>query len=71
MGLDGLQQIACPSVVKEKDSLSHTPERSGSELVGTGTSLRDAIRKPLAHVVYEKIGKEVRLLVGKCGTRAC
>jgi hypothetical protein len=31
--------------------LSDAPERSGSELVGAGTTLRDAVGEAFAHVV--------------------
>jgi hypothetical protein len=37
--------------MKEKDALPNTPERGGSELVGTGATLRDAVRKTSTHVV--------------------
>src|SRR5215467_796711 len=41
VSVDRLQQIAGPSVMKEKDTLPYTPKRSGSELVRTGAALRD------------------------------
>jgi len=66
---DSLHQAACPSVMKEKDPLPDTPERGGSELVGAGATLRDAVRKTSTHVVDEEIGEEIHSLVGERGTR--
>jgi hypothetical protein len=66
---DSLHQAACPSVMKEKDALPDTPERGGSELVGTGATLRDAVRKTSTHVVDEEIGEEIHSLIGERGTR--
>jgi hypothetical protein len=43
MILDGLHQVGGPSIVEEEDALPDAPERSGSELVGTGATLCDAI----------------------------
>ena len=64
-----LHQAACPSVMKEKDALPDTPERGGSELVGTGATLRDAVRKTFTHVVDKDIREEIHRLVGERGTR--
>src|SRR4029077_7830531 len=62
---DSLDQVACPSVMKERDTLPNTPERGGSELVGAGATLRDAVRKTSTHVVDEEIGEEIHRLVGE------
>jgi hypothetical protein len=52
---DGVQEVGRPSVMEEEDALSDAPERSGSELVGAGTTLRDAVGEAFAHVVDEKV----------------
>jgi hypothetical protein len=49
--LDSFHQVGCASVVEEEDALSNPPERSGSEFIGAGAPLRDAIRKTFSHVV--------------------
>ena len=36
-------QVGRPSIMEEEDALSDAPERSGSELVGAGTTLRDSV----------------------------
>ena len=69
VGFDRFHQIACPSVMEEKDALPDTPERSGSELIGARAALRDAVRKTFTHVVDEEVGEEIHRLVGKRGTR--
>ena len=69
VGFDSLHQIACPSVMEEKDALPDTPERSCSELIGASATLRDAVRKTSTHVVDEEIGEEIHSLVGERGTR--
>ena len=43
MSLDGFHQARRTSIMKEEDPLANTPERRGSELVGTGATLRDAV----------------------------
>jgi len=63
--LDSFHQVSCASVVEEEDALPNTPERSRSELIGAGTTLRDAVRKTFPHVVDEKVGVQVHLLPGK------
>lgn len=40
---DGLHQVGGPSIVEKEDALPNPPQRSGSELVRTGATLRDAI----------------------------
>ena len=64
MGFDCRQQIACPSVMEEKDSLPDTPERSCSEFIGARATLRDAVRKTFAHMVDQDVGEEIHSLVG-------
>src|SRR5262249_11747916 len=46
-------QVGRPSIMEEEDALSNAPERSGSEFVGAGTTLRDAVGEAFAHVVDE------------------
>jgi len=70
MGFDSLHQIACSPVMKEKNPLPHTPERSCSEFIGTCGTLCDAVRKISTHVMDEEIGEEIHSLVGKRRTRA-
>src|SRR6266849_1997787 len=65
VGFDSLHQIACPSVMEEKDALPDTPERSCSELIRACATLRDAVRKTSTHVVDEEVGEEIHSLVGK------
>src|SRR6516164_6756433 len=63
-------QVGRPSIMEEEDALSDAPERSGSEFVGAGTTLRDAVGEAFAHVVDEKVGVKIRRLIGKRGARA-
>src|SRR5262249_24030319 len=63
-------QVGRPSIMEEEDALSDAPERSGSELVGAGTTLRDAVGEAFAHVVDEKVGVKIRRLIGKRSARA-
>ena len=67
---DGVHQVGRPSVMEEEDALSDAPERSGSELVGAGAALRDAVGEAFAHVVDEKVREKIRRLIGKRSTRA-
>jgi len=59
---DGFQQVGRPSIMEKEDALSDAPERSGSELVGAGTTLRDAVGEAFAHVVDEKVRVKIRRL---------
>src|SRR5712664_1959511 len=67
---DGVHEVGRPSVMEEEDALSDAPERSGSELVGAGTTLRDAVGEAFAHVVDEKVRVKIRSLIGKRSARA-
>ena len=67
---DGIDQVARSSVMEEEDALSDAPEGSGSELVGAGAALRDAVGEVFAHMVDEKVGEKIRRLIGKRSTRA-
>src|SRR2546428_1706000 len=69
VSFDRLHQIACPSIMEEKDALPDTPEWSCAELIGARATLRDAVRKASTHVVDEEVGEEIHSLVGKRGTR--
>ena len=62
-------QVGRPSIMEEEDALSDAPERSGSELVGAGTTLRDSVGEAFAHVVDEKVGVKIRRLIGKRSAR--
>ena len=67
---DGFQQVGRPSIMEKEDALSDAPERSGSELVGAGTTLRDAVGEAFAHVVDEKVRVKIRRVLGKRSARA-
>ena len=67
---DGFHQVGRPSIMEEEDALSDAPERGGSELVGAGTTLRDAVGEAFAHVVDDKVRVKIRRLIGKRSTRA-
>ena len=67
---DSVYQVGRPSVMEEEDALSDAPEGSGSELVGAGAALRDAVGEVFAHMVDEKVGEKIRRLIGKRSTRA-
>ena len=67
---NGVNQVGGPSVMEEEDTLSDTPEGSCPEFVGTGAALGDAVSESFAHVVDEKVGVEIRSLIGKGSTRA-
>src|SRR5215471_5093774 len=58
--LDGFHQVSRASIMEEEDALSGAPERSGSELVGTGPTLRNAIGQAVAHVVDNKVRVKIR-----------
>ena len=66
---DGVDQIGRSSVMKEEDALAEAPERSGSELVGAGAALRNAVGEAFAHVVDEEIGEKIDRLIRKRRTR--
>jgi len=68
---NGFHQVGRPSIMEEEDTLSDTPKRSGSELVGAGTTLCDAVGEAFAHVVDEKVRVKIRRLIGKRSVRAC
>src|SRR5262245_62091006 len=53
-------QVVGASVVQEEDALTDAPQRSRAELAATSTTLRDAIREPVSHVMHGKIA--VRLV---------
>src|SRR5262245_17949122 len=67
---NGFHQVSRPSIMEEEDALSDAPERSGSELVGAGTTLRDSVGEAFAHVVDEKVRVKIRRLIGKRSARA-
>src|SRR5262245_30032861 len=56
---DGLKQIRRPSVVQEENTLTESPERSGSKLVGAGLPLDDVVCEFRAHVVQHQVGKQI------------
>jgi hypothetical protein len=63
--LDCLDEVGCSPVMQEKDTLPNAPERRGPKLIRTCTTLRDAVCKASAHVVNEKVRKQVYRLVGQ------
>ena len=65
VSFDGVYQVVGPSIVQKKYALSDAPEGSGSELVGAGAALRDAVGEALAHVVDEQVRIKIRGLIGK------
>lgn len=65
VSLNRLDQIRRSSVVQEEDALPNAPQRSGSKLIWTRATLRDAVRQSLSHVVDEQVGPEVHRLVGQ------
>ena len=67
---DSFQQVGRPSIMKEKDALSDTPERSGSELVGARGTLGDAVGEAFAHMVDDKVRVKICRLIRKRNARA-
>ena len=67
---DGFHQVGRPPIMEEEDALSDAPERSGSELVGAGATLRDSVGEAFAHVVHQKVRVKIRRLIGKRIARA-
>src|SRR6267378_6354020 len=65
MLLNRLQQVRGPPVMQEKDSLSYPPERRGPELSGARLSLRDSVGQPVAHVVDQHVGEQIRRLIAQ------
>ena len=55
--------------MEEEDALPDAPQGSGSELIGAGAALCDAVGEAFAHVMNEKVRVKIRCLIGKCGTR--
>ncbi len=66
---DGVHEVGRSSVMEEEDALSDAPERSCAELVGAGTTLRDAVGEAFAHVVDDKVRVKIRGLIGKRSAR--
>src|SRR5437667_11089715 len=66
MSPDGGEKAAVvrsgPAVVQEEDALARSPKRRGAKLIGSGRALADVIGQPRAHVMYEHVGEEVRVL---------
>src|SRR5579864_1179552 len=60
---DGDHEVGRASIVEEEDALSDAPERSGSELVGAGSALRDAVGEGYAHVMDDEVGVKIRRLI--------
>ena len=69
VGADGLHQIGRAAVMEEEDALPDAPQRSGSEFIGSGTAMCNAVGEAVAHVMDEKVGKEMRCLVRQCSAR--
>ena len=66
---DGVNQIGRSPIMEEEDALPDAPQGSGSELIGAGAALCDAVGEAFAHVVNEKVRVKIRRLIGKRGTR--
>jgi len=66
---DSLHEIRRSSVVEEEDALSDAPERSGSELVRAGATLRDAVGESFPHVVDDKVRVKIRCLIRERNAR--
>src|SRR5437868_3091185 len=49
---DRYAQVVGSPVVQEEDALTDAPQRSGAELAATGAALRDAVGKPVSHVMH-------------------
>ena len=64
VGVDRLQQITGPAVMKKENPLPGTPERSCPKLIWARATLRNAVRQAPAHVVDKEIGKQIHYLVG-------
>src|ERR1700723_2126688 len=67
---DGLHEVGRPAVMQEEDALSDAPERSGSELVRAGATLRNAVGESFPHVVDDKVRVKIRRLIGGRNARA-
>jgi hypothetical protein len=55
MFLNCVQQVRRSPIVQEEESLPHSPQRSGPELVGTGYALRNTIGQIFSHMVQGEI----------------
>lgn len=67
MGVNCLEEIVGTAVVEEKYALSQSPQRSGTELIRTGSALVDAVGQARAHVVKGEVGIRVVDHVGHAG----
>ena len=67
VGPDGVNQVGRSPIMKEEDALPDAPQESGSELIGAGAALCDAVGEAFAHVVNEKVRVKIRRLIGKRG----
>ena len=57
--LDGFYEIGRSAIVQEEDALSHTPQRSGPELIAGRVALRNVIGETAAHIVNKEVGERV------------
>ena len=55
-----------PAVVHEEEPLSQSPKRGCAELIGTGSTLDDAVIKT-AHVMQGKIREGMKRLLAQTG----
>ena len=55
MSGEGLQQIACPPVMQEKDPLTKAPKRRRPEFVTGGGALNHTVGEALSHFMQSKI----------------
>ena len=60
-------QVGGAAIMQKEEALAEAPERRGTELVGTGRALMDAIRQAGAHVVQSEVGIGIVGDVGHAG----
>jgi len=67
MRANGVQQVGCAAVMKEKQTLPKAPERRRAELIPTGRALGDSIGQVRTHVMDSEVGEEIcRLMTESC-----
>ena len=59
-------QVFGSPIVQEEDALTDAPQRSGAELAATGAALRDAVGKPVSHVMHSKVAVRLVGHIGQC-----
>ena len=64
-----LKEILRPSVVEEEDSLTESPQWGSPKFIAGCGALRDVIFEPIAHVMHEQIGKQIRCFAAQRSRR--